>query len=196
MDPAQMASNKKKARKLHATIVFADESGFSLVPFVAKTWAIRGQTPIVRHAFRWPKISAISALTTRNQLLFMVVDGSIGGAECQRFLIHLVRHVKGPIILIWDNNRPHKSDDVKEVVISSHGNLMLEFLPPYAPEINPDEGLWSYLKTHELANKCVKDTKELSQEVRRAVSRTRHRSGLVHGMLRGTPLCMDGLLTQ
>jgi transposase len=191
-----MACHKKKASRLHATVVFADESGFSLVPFVAKTWAIRGETPIVRHAFRWPKISAISALTTRNQLLFMVVEGSIGGEECKRFLMHLLRHVPGPIIVIWDNNRPHKSDEVIELVLSSQGALNLEYLPPYAPEVNPDEGLWSYLKTHELANYCMKDTKQLSQEVRRAVDRIRHRSGLVQGIIQGTPLRMDGPLTQ
>ena len=85
---------EKKASKLHATIVFADESGFSLVPFVAKTWAIRGRTPIIRHPFRWPKISSISAATTRNQLLFLVVDGTINAVVCQRFPIHLLRHVE------------------------------------------------------------------------------------------------------
>jgi transposase len=126
----------------------------------------------------------------------MVVEGSIGAHECQRFLIHLLRHVEGPIIVIWDNHKPHRSFEVQEIMISSHGRLILEYLPPYAPELNPDEGVWSYLKTHELANICVKDTKQLSHELRLAVVRTRHRNGLVQGIVRGTPLCMDGLLTQ
>jgi putative transposase len=106
-----------------------------------------------------------------------------------------LRHVEGPIIVIWDNHQPHKSIEVQEIVKSSLGSLMIEYLPPYAPDLNPDEGVWSHLKTRELANSCAKDTKQLRRDLRLAVVRTRRREGFVEGIVQGTPLCMAGLLT-
>ena len=196
MDQSSMARHKKKARALKATIVFADESGFSLIPFVAKTWAKRGETPIFKHAFRWPKISAISAIAIPNQLLFMVVEGAVQAYHCQKFLIHLLRHVKGPVTVIWDNNNTHKSKDVLEIVKSSHGSLIIEYLPPYAADLNADEFVWNHLKKNELPNFAAKDIDQLKRGLRLAVVRTRRRKGLIRGFFHGTPLCMDGVLNH
>lgn len=189
-----MARHQKKARRLRATIVFADEVGFSLVPPVGKTWSRRGITPIVRHPFRWPKFSAIAGVTTRRQLIFLVHKGTIRADQCRKFILHILRHVKGPVILIWDNNKPHKGLKVQEIELAAEGRLTIEYLPPYSPQLNPPEFVFAHLKKDELANSCHKTLPDLQHELRRAVMRTRMRPKLMEGFLKAPGLSLTGLL--
>ncbi len=88
-----MAAPKKNARRLKATLVFVDESGFSLLPTACRTWSPRGQTPILRHCFNWPKLSAISAVTPNPHAYLHLVPGTIASREVIRFVRHLLRWV-------------------------------------------------------------------------------------------------------
>jgi hypothetical protein len=96
-------------------VVFVDESGFSLIPYAAKTWAPVGETPVLIHQGRWPKFSAISGVTPRGRLYFRVHEESIRGAHVVAFLHHLLRHIRRrPIMLFWDNGPHHRSRLVHE----------------------------------------------------------------------------------
>lgn len=125
----------------------------------------------------------------------MVEEGSIDTEVCCKFVLHLLRHLAGPIILVWDNNQPHRSYRVRELVLAAEGRLHLEFLPPYAPELNPDEYVWAHLKKDELGNLCPKDLPELRGAIRHAVMRTRARPTLLRSFLQASGLSMAGLLT-
>ena len=84
-------------------MVFFDESGFSLIPYAAKTWAPVGQTPVLIHQGRWPKFSAVSAITPRGKLYIKVHEGSIKTDQVIAFLKHLLRHIRRrPIMVFWD----------------------------------------------------------------------------------------------
>lgn len=95
------------------------------------------------------------------------------------FLRHLLRHVPGKILVIWDGLRSHRSKLVRSFVAIKKKRLELEFLPAYAPELNPVEYIWGYMKHHELPNFCPKTFGELGYYGRKALRRMRRRPTLI-----------------
>ena len=95
------------------------------------------------------------------------------------FLEHLLRHVAGPVLVIWDRLGTHRNQLVREFVAAQRGRLTLEYLPAYAPELNPVEYIWGHWKQHELPNFCPRNFGQLSQYARRALTRMRQRPALV-----------------
>lgn len=135
---------------MRAHLVFLDESGFLLIPTVRRTWAPRGQTPILRHRYRREKISAISAVTVSPQrqhcgLYAHFHLDNITHVEVAIFLRLLLRHLRGPIVLLWDGGSIHAGPDV-QALRARHRRLHVERFPAYAPELNPDEFVWNNLK--------------------------------------------------
>ncbi len=169
-------------------MVFVDESGFSLIPYVAKTWAPVGQTPVLIHQGRWPKFSAISGVTPRGKLYIQVHKDTIATDQVVEFLQHLLRHIRRlPILLFWDGGRPHHSD-VTRAFLRAHHRIEAHRFPGYSPELNPDEWVWRHQKNHELASYAPHDVKELSRELRRAVVRIRVRPRLIRSFVAATHL--------
>jgi len=145
-----VAACKKNAGRLGAHIVFVDESGFLLIPPVRKTWSPRGQTPIHRHFYRHDRISAISGISVspkrrRLGLYCQLYPMNISRDEVCVFLRHLLRHLRGHVIVLLDNAQIHKAGPLAQLC-ARFGRLHLESFPPYAPELNPDEGVWWHLK--------------------------------------------------
>jgi len=110
---------------------------------------------------------------------FKLFNGSIRAPQLVEFLNHLLRHIHGPVLVIWDGLRVHKSRLVKQFVEEQHGRLQLEHLPAYAPELNPCEYIFGNLKHHQLPNLCPKTLWELSDHARRALRRMRRRPSLI-----------------
>ena len=170
-----MGAGKKNAARLGAHIVFADESGFLLIPTVVRTWAPRGKTPIHRHRQgRRDKISVISGISLspkrhRLGLYYLLFFENIAHEEVCVFLRALLRHLRGPIIALLDNSTTHKGEPL-EKLRRQHPRLTIEHFPSYAPDLNPDEGVWSLAKK-ELANSCPKDVDELMEDVIRSINR-------------------------
>jgi len=122
---------------------------------VRRTWAPRGQTPILRHSYRHDRISAISAISVsprrrRLGLFYRLHDHNIRRPDVCRFLSQLLRHLRGPLIVVWDNLGTHKGPPI-EAMLRRNRRLRLEHFPAYAPELNPDEGVWNLLESR-LAN--------------------------------------------
>jgi transposase len=167
-----VATYKKNAARLGAHIVFADESGFMLIPNVVRTWAPLGQTPIHRHRQgRRDKISVISGISLsprhRLDLYYLLFYDNIGQEEVCYFLRELLRHLRGPLIVLLDNSSTHKGDLIEQLQ-QQHRRLHIEHFPSYAPELNPDEGVWAQAK-QELANSCPKDVDELMEDILRSI---------------------------
>ena len=110
---------------------------------------------------------------------FRLYPGSVRAPQVAEFLTHLLRHVRGKVLVIWDGLPVHRSRLVKQFVADQDGRLQLERLPAYAPELNPVEYLWGYWKQHELPNLCPKTFGELSHHARQALRRMRRRPTLV-----------------
>jgi transposase len=139
-----------------------------LTPTVARTWAPRGQTPLLRHSQRHDRISVISGISvspTRRRvgLYYQWHHHNLRDLEAVAFLRHLLRHLRGPIVLLWDRLGVHRSQRVL-ALCRRVPRLHLEFLPAYAPELNPDEGVWRQTKQR-LANRCPTDRYQLALAV-------------------------------
>jgi transposase len=168
-----VAAHKKNAARLGAHIVFADESGFLLIPNVVRTWAPQGRTPIHRHRQgRRDKISVISGISLsprrfRLNLFYLLFYDNIGQEEVCLFLRELLHQLPGPLIVLLDNSTTHKGGSI-ERLLQQHRRLRIEHFPAYAPELNPDEGVWSQAK-RELANTSPHDVEELVNDVLRSI---------------------------
>jgi transposase len=178
VETAAVAGSKKNAARLGQTIVFVDESGLSERPHRCRTWAPRGQTPVLQYHFNWKWLSAMAGVTWWN-FYFRLFPGTVRSPQVVVFLDHLLRHLPGKVLVIWDRLGTHRSRLVRAFVAAQRGRLMLEYLPAYAPELNPVEYIWGHWKQHELPNFCARDFGQLSHYARRALTRMRRRPTLV-----------------
>jgi transposase len=178
LEEGALAGVKKKAKNQGRIIVFIDESGLSERPHRCRTWAPRGHTPVLQYHFNWKTLSAMAGVTWWN-FYFRLFPGAIKSPQVVEFLEHLMRHLPGKLLIIWDGLRSHHSHLVWDFVRHQRGRLWLEFLPAYAPELNPVEYLWSHWKQHELPNFCPSTFAQLSVHARRALKRMRRRPTLV-----------------
>jgi len=158
--------------------VFIDESGLSQRPHRCRTWSPKGQTPVLQYCFNWKKLSAIAGITWWN-FYFELHPGSIKSPQVIEFLSHLKRHIKKKLLVIWDRSKPHRSRLVKDFVAKQSGAISLEYLPAYAPELNPVEYMWGHLKTHEIANLIATQAWELSFAATAALRRMRRRPSII-----------------
>jgi transposase len=130
------------------------------------------------HHFNWQTLSMIAGLTLWN-FYFELFTESIQSPHLIIFLHHLQRVVRGPLLIVWDGLAAHRSKLVRDYVDTLEGRIVLERLPAYAPELNPVEYIWGYLKQHELPNVCPKDMWQLGYGARRALRRMRRRRTLI-----------------
>ncbi len=160
--------------------MFVDETGLYLLPAIVKTWAPRGQTPILRNPLTRDHWSVIGAITPAGQLLFQMYPHSIKGEQVVRFLRHLLRHIAGDLLVIWDGLPAHHGQLVKDFLKDGGAaRIHLQRLPSYAPDLNPEEGIWQHLKRIELRNLCCMNMQELQQAFRKAAARLRHKPDVI-----------------
>ena len=176
-------------------ILMADEAGFMMTPSVKKTWALIGRTPVVQYRNRHRrKISVIGAValqpaTGELQLLCdFYPDSYVRSEQCASFLHRvLAEYPSGPVDLVWDNLQTHKSPIVKEV-LTEHPRLTLHYLPPYSPDLNPQEGIWSLAKYHRLANHNIDQLSILQSEAERHLREIGQNQHLLKSCLLGAGL--------
>ena len=156
--------------------MFEDESGFSLVSPLKGTWAPCGQTPVIRTEIsHHTRVNAIGALLVtpggrRLHLLSRLQCRTLTGQSMLMFLRKLLRTVPGPIVLVWDNHPIHIRRLVKAFV-ARYPRLHVFHLPPYAPELNPVEGIWTQAK-ESTAGTAPHHIQELHRKVHTILKRT------------------------
>ena len=156
-----------------------------------RTWAPRGQTPIVRHRYQRDKISAISAVTVSPQrqrpgLYIHFHPGNISQTEVAVFLRFLLRHLRGAIVLLWDAGPIHKGGEIGQF-LERHPRLHCQHFPGYAPELNPDEWVWGHLKGR-LANGRPDNVDELMRVLCRTTRAAQKRPQLLRSFITGSKL--------
>ena len=140
-----------------------------MIPNVVRTWVPLGVTPIHRHRQgQRDKISVISGISVspkrhRLGLYYLLFCDNIGQEEVCMYLRELLRLLRGPVILLLDNSSTHKGKPIEQF-LEKHPRLRIEHFPSYAPQLNPDEGVWSLAK-RELANSCPKNVDELMKDI-------------------------------
>lgn len=186
-----MGGAKKKAAKEGREIVFIDESGFRVQPLVATTWARRGETPVARYQNAKHHLSVISAVTNTGRLFYGMEERALVSQDVIKFVRRVQRCVGKPLLVVWDGAGIHTSKVVREALSDGLSRTVwLERLPPYAPDLNPDEGIWSLAKRR-LKNVCAFDVPDLARRVRRVLKAIRRRSDLVLGCFGQAGLKLD-----
>ena len=166
-------------------MVFADQSGFYLLPLVMRTYAPTGQTPVIKEYLTHDHLSAMSGITPEGKLYMTVQESCYKGPDVVSFLRHLLRHILGKLLVLWDRAPIHRSKVVKKFLAQEAAKrIHLEQLPAYAPELNPDEGIWNYLKRVELKNLSCHNLSQLLTELRRAKERLRHKTHFIQACIK------------
>lgn len=145
-----------------------------------RTWAPKGQTPVLRVPLTRDHLSVISGITLDGRLWLQMQTQAYNADGVVAFLRTLLDHIKGHLTVIWDGAPIHRSQVVKDFLREGAAKrLHLEQLPGYAPDLNPDEGIWNYLKRVELGNVCCVDLAALTEQVRRAAHRLRQKPEII-----------------
>ncbi len=155
----------RRAKREGADIFFWDESGFRADAVHGKTWGLRGETPVVHRPGQRQSISAASALNARGAFWFCTYQGALDGVRFVELLKQLMRHRKRGLHLIVDGLPAHKKAVVKDYVQSIGGKLTLHFLPGYAPDLNPDELVWSHVKRTGTARNPLQKGEKLQDRI-------------------------------
>jgi transposase len=165
-----------------------------MAPWVRRTWAPKGHTPVLYQKTQsHRKVSIIAAITVPPQrqrigLYFSLhTNANIKAHRVVRFLKQLGRDIQKPMLIIWDRFMAHRAKTVK-TLIQRRSKLHMAFLPPYAPELNPTEIFWGYLKNNSLANFPAPNLQVLSTTARYHAVRIKRRQNLLRSFLYATPL--------
>ena len=171
-----------------------DESGFLMSPLVRRTLAPRGKTPVLKTPGRQhEKVSITAALTISSRrhhlgLYWRTFPKSFVNSErSANFLRYLLGRLPGAVIVVWDGGPMHKGEPIRQV-LADFPRLSLERLPPYAPDLNPVEYLWSHLKYSRMANFVPDDVFQLDTVLNKHLDHTRHSPTHLLGFLKASGL--------
>lgn len=176
----ELPALRARAKAKGAQLLFADEASMRSDYHAGTTWAPRGKTPIAPSTGQRNSVNMISAVSMAGQLQFMLVDGRTTAQVFQRFLEQLMLDAEQPIILVVDGHPVHKARMIKEYVDSTQGMLELHYLPPYSPQLNPDEQVWKNVKER-VAKQCPMNRYDLRILLTKALQRLQDMPEIVRG---------------
>ena len=169
-----------------------------MAPLVRRTWGPRGHTPVLyQKTTSRKKVSVIAVLCIapkRNRLhLYFRLhpDANVNAVLVVEFLQNLVSQLKAPIVMVWDHFLPHRSTRVRS--FAQHPRLQIYYFPPYAPELNPVENVWSYVKMNPMANVTTSEVDSLASITRHHVKSLQHKQNLLRSFFKKSrlPLCLN-----
>lgn len=155
----------RQAKADGGEVFFWDESGFRADAVHGRTWGKKGQTPVVERPGQRQTISAASAVNAKGGFWYCTYEGGLTAELFVRLLRQLMRYRVRPVHLVVDGLPAHKTRLVKDYVASTEGRLTLHFLPGYAPDLNPDELVWSYVKRTGVARKPLRKGEKLREKI-------------------------------
>jgi transposase len=170
---------RDEAAQVGATIYFGDEAGVRSDYHSGTTWAPVGQTPVVTSTGARYAVNMISAITPKGKLRFSTFTGTMDAAVFIAFCRRLIHDDTGPVFLILDGHPVHRSKAVKQFIDTADGRLRLFFLPPYSPELNPDEWVWKNVKHDRIGKAGIRSAEDLRQKAENALRRLQRLPSLV-----------------
>jgi transposase len=156
---------KQRARRLGAKIFFLDEAGFQSDPPLGRTYGLKGKTPVVVTSGQRQSLNVISAVNARGEFWAATYTGKLNAEAFVAFLQNFMKGRRGKVFLVVDGHPAHKANRVTELVASMEGRLELHPLPAYAPDLNPDEFVWSHMKTNGVSKKPLKKNESLQDRI-------------------------------
>ena len=176
---------KAEAHAVGATIYFADEAGIRSDYHTGTTWAPIGETPVVTVTGRRFSFNMISAVSPRGDFRFMIHEGTVNAQVFKEFLKRLMIGATKPVYVIVDGHSIHKAKLIKDYIDSLKGNLKLFYLPPYSPQLNPDEQVWAHVK-RQVSKQFVQSKDDMKKLALGALRRLQKLPALVKSFFRQT----------
>ena len=178
----------KAAKAAGGCIFFCDEAGIRTDYHSGTTWAPVGRTPIVRGTGARKSVNMISAVSPRGEIRFSFLSGNLNSGLFIDYLKNLMHDIPNPIFLIVDGHPSHRSKETLEFVQSTGERINLFFLPPYSPELNPDEWVWKNIKHDSVGKLASRSITEMRNGINRAVARLQSTTDFVLGFFQDPDL--------
>lgn len=185
---------RNAALKRKAYLVFIDETGFMLAPLRRRTYAPRGQTPVIKVLDPHGRISVIAAITVspkrhRANIIFRLLpdNANFNSEKILQFLSHVHKRISKPLTIVWDSIPIHGSRAVTNF-LDDASEIISEKFPIYAPEINPVDKIWGYIKFGRLANYAPFELSQLRSKVKEELMTIKKKEFLLHSFIKGSGL--------
>lgn len=182
----------KQAKAQGAEIFFWDESGFRADTVHGKTWGLRGQTPVVARPGQRQSFSAASAVNANGAFWFCTYDGALNAELFIVLLKRMMKYRRKPIHLVLDSLPAHKKAIVRDYVAATEGKLTLHFLPGYAPDLNPDELVWSHVKRTGAARRPLQQGEKLRDKIEEQLAKLQQMPRLVRSFFHAPSVAYIG----
>jgi len=180
---------KRRAKRLGARIFFLDEAGFQSDPPLGRTYGLKGQTPVVVTSGQRQSINVISAVNARGEFWAATYTGKLNAEAFVSFLKNFIKGRPGRIFLVIDGHPAHKAKVVQRYVETLAGRLELVALPTYAPDLNPDEFVWSHMKKNGVCKKPLKKNESLRERVEQDIINIQGNRALVRSFFCAESVC-------
>ena len=174
----------RQAKQEGGEVFFWDESGFRADTVHGKTWGVRGETPVVHRPGQRQSVSAASAVNAKGAFWFCTYQGGLNGELFVALLKQMMRHRRTPVHMVVDGLPAHRTAAVKRFIAGTEGKLTLHFLPGYAPELNPDELVWSHIKRTATGRRPLRKGETLKEQVRAALAALKNCPRLIRSFFR------------
>ena len=161
---------RRRAKKLGATIFFLDEAGFRSEPILGRSYGLKGQAPIVNTPGQRQRVSAMNAVSAKGGFWCNVYTGMLNAGRFVEFLKDFRKGGRDRVFMVVDGHPSHHAKVVQKYVLETKGWLELHFLPPYAPDLNPDEFIWQHGKTNGVAKRHLKQNESLKEGVKESLA--------------------------
>lgn len=174
-------------RRWQAMLYFQDESSVSLIPYLGRTWAKKGETPKIKTTSKRGSIPLSSAISPSGRLLFRIEKNYVTSESFVDFLKQIMKHHKWrKIIVVTDNYSPHKSGVLQEFLEHNKNRIAVYYLPTYSPDLNPDEKVWKYLKNVRLKAHQARNKKDFKPLVMSKMMSIQRQPKLVKSFFKGS----------
>ncbi len=170
---------RRRAKRRGAEIFFLDEAGLRSDAPLGRTWAPRGQTPVVPTSGRRQAVNAISTVTARGAFWYRTYTGRLNAPTFEAFLRAFLKRRRQRVLLVLDRHPAHLATRIAQFVQAQRGRLALHFLPGYAPDLNPDEFVWNHLRQKGVTKTPLKRDESLRERVERDLAAIKARPALV-----------------
>jgi len=169
----------RQAEAAGGAVYFWDESGFRADAVHGRTWGVKGQTPVIERPGQRQSISAASAITASGAFWYCPYEGGLSAELFVSLLRRMMRNRVKPVHLVVDGLPAHKTARVKAYVASTDGRLTLHVLPGYAPDLNPDEWVWSHMKRTGVTRTPLRRGEKLKDKIEAQLARIKRMPQLI-----------------
>jgi transposase len=174
----------RQAKVEGGEVFFWDEAGFRADTVHGKTWGVKGQTPVVERPGRRQSVSAASAVNARGGFWSCTYEGALTADLFVTLLRKMMAGRKKPVHLVVDGLAAHKTKRVKDYLASTKGMLTLHILPGYAPDLNPDEWVWSHVKRTGVARAPLRKGETLKSKIENQLNAIKRMPALVRSFFK------------